>query len=85
MTEFINSVIYEPWPWYLVGPAIAITLFLLLYFGREFGVSASLRATCAAIGGGKISSFFDFDWKSSYPDRVLCFNRCSNDKLDIFN
>ena len=73
MTEFINSVIYEPWPWYLVGPAIAITLFLLLYFGREFGVSASLRATCAAIGGGKISSFFDFDWKSQKWNFVFVF------------
>lgn len=64
MIDFINQLIYQPWPWYIVGPAIAITLFLLLYFGREFGVSASLRATCSAMGAGKLSSFFDFDWKS---------------------
>jgi uncharacterized membrane protein YedE/YeeE len=64
MIDLINQLVYEPWPWYFVGPAIAVTLYLMLYFGREFGVSASLRAGCAALGAGKYSSFFDFDWKS---------------------
>ena len=57
------ELIYQPWPWYVVGPIIALTLYLLLYFGKEFGVSASLRATCSAMGAGKRVSFFDFDWR----------------------
>lgn len=64
MIDYINHLMYEPWQWYEVGTAIAITMFLLLYFGREFGVSASLRAACASVGAGKYSSFFDFNWKS---------------------
>ena len=49
MIDLINQLVYEPWPWYFVGPAIAVTLYLMLYFGREFCVSASLRAGCAAL------------------------------------
>lgn len=55
--------ILNPWPWYIVGPLITLTMFLLLYFGNEFGVSSTLRTTCSAIGGKSVSSFFDFEWK----------------------
>lgn len=58
------EIIQQPWPWYIVGPIIATVMFLLLWFGREFGMSASLRTMCAAGGGGKVSDFFQFDWKS---------------------
>lgn len=58
------ELIMQPWPWYVVGPLIVISMFFLLYFGREFGVSASLRACCSAAGGGKFADFFRFDWKS---------------------
>ncbi|MCA0133836.1 YeeE/YedE family protein [Winogradskyella alexanderae] len=56
--------ILEPWPWYISGPFIAIVMFLLLYFGRTFGMSSNLRTMCAIGGAGKRVKFFDFDWKS---------------------
>lgn len=56
--------IYAPWPWYVAGPLIALVMFLLLYVGKQFGMSSSLRTACAAVGGGKAAAFFKFDWKA---------------------
>ncbi|AZQ44800.1 YeeE/YedE family protein [Nonlabens ponticola] len=56
--------IYEPWPWYVAGPMIALTMFLLLLVGKKFGMSSPLRTTCSALGAGKAASFFRFDWKA---------------------
>ena len=56
--------ILQPWPWYVSGPCIAIVMFLLLYFGRSFGMSSNLRTLCAIGGAGKRIEFFKFDWKS---------------------
>jgi len=56
--------ILQPWPWYVSGPLIAIVMFLLLYFGRTFGMSSNLRTLCAIGGAGKKVEFFKFDWKS---------------------
>lgn len=58
------ELIKEPWPWYISGPCIAVIMFLLLYFGRTFGMSSNLRTMCAIGGAGKYSEFFKFDWKS---------------------
>jgi hypothetical protein len=57
--EFLS----QPWPWWVAGPLITLTMFLLLYFGKEFGVSDTLRTMCAIGGGGKVASFFQIDWK----------------------
>jgi uncharacterized membrane protein YedE/YeeE len=46
------------------GPCIALVMFLLLYFGRTFGMSSNLRTLCAIGGAGKRVEFFKFDWKS---------------------
>ena len=35
--------ISEPWPWYVGGPLIALVLFLLLFVGKQFGMSSNLR------------------------------------------
>ena len=59
MIEFIQ----QPWPWYVAGPIIALVYFVLLYFGKNFGISAGLRTMCSAMGAGKKIEFFDFDWK----------------------
>ena len=59
MIEFIR----QPWAWYVAGPIIAAVYFILLLFGKSFGISASLRAMCSAFGAGKKIKFFDFDWK----------------------
>jgi len=56
--------ILQPWPWYVSGPCIALVMFLLLYFGRTFGMSSNLRTLCAIGGAGKKVEFFKFDWKN---------------------
>lgn len=56
--------ILEPWPWYVSGPLIAIVMFLLLYFGKTFGMSSNLRTLCSIGGAGKKVEFFRFDWKA---------------------
>ena len=55
--------IFNPWPWYVGGPLIALTLFLLLYFGKNFGMSSTLKTLCTICGAGKNTDFFKFDWK----------------------
>lgn len=57
------ELIRQPWPWYVAGPLIAFVMFLMLMFGKSFGVSANLRTICSACGAGKSVKFFDFDWK----------------------
>lgn len=58
--EFIS----QPWPWWVGGPMISVIMFILLYFGREFGISANFRVMCAADGAGDFADFFKFDWQS---------------------
>jgi uncharacterized membrane protein YedE/YeeE len=55
--------IYEPWPWYVAGPLIALTMFILLFAGKQFGMSSNLRTMCSIGGAGKAADFFRFDWK----------------------
>jgi uncharacterized membrane protein YedE/YeeE len=65
MYEFlleIKDIISQPWPWYVGGPMIAFIMFLLLYMGREFGISANFRVMCAADGADEMADFFKFDW-----------------------
>ena len=58
------ELIKEPWPWYVAGPIIALVMFLLIFFGKNFGFSANLRTMCTIAGAGKVSDFFAFDWKA---------------------
>lgn len=58
--EFLN----EPWPWYVAGPIIALVMFMMLYFGKSFGVSSTLRTMCSMGGAGKCGDFFQIDWKA---------------------
>ena len=57
--EFLS----QPWHWSVSGLVLAIVMFLLLYFGKGFGVSSSLRTLCSATGAGGQCEFFKFDWK----------------------
>lgn len=53
----------QPWPWYVAGPLIGLTVPLLLLLGNKtFGISSSLRHICAACAPANIS-FFKYDWK----------------------
>ena len=60
LIEFIQ----QPWPWWLSGMIIASVMFILLYFGQSFGFSSNLRTICSMAGAGKVSRFFDFNWRS---------------------
>ncbi|MCB9283064.1 MAG: YeeE/YedE family protein [Lewinellaceae bacterium] len=60
----IRDFISQPWPWWVAGPMIAATMFFLLWFGREFGISANFRVMCAADGADNFADFFKFDWAS---------------------
>lgn len=63
--------IYEPWPWYVSGPMIALVMFLLLMVGKNFGMSSNLRTMCTICGAGKTSDFFRFDWKAQRWNLVV--------------
>jgi uncharacterized membrane protein YedE/YeeE len=56
--------IFEPWPWYVSGPLIALIMFLLIFIGKGFGMSSNLRTMCTICGAASKADFFDFDWKS---------------------
>jgi uncharacterized membrane protein YedE/YeeE len=54
----------QPWPWYVSGPLIGITVPLLLITGNKMlGISSSLRHTCAAVYPKNIS-FLQYNWKA---------------------
>ena len=53
----------KPWPWYISGPLIGLTVPVLLILGnKSFGISSSLRHICAACLPANIP-FFQYDWK----------------------
>lgn len=63
--------IYEPWPWYVSGPMIALTMFLLIMMGKNFGMSANLRTMCTLCGAGNTADFFKFDWRTQKWNLVV--------------
>lgn len=55
--------IRQPWPWYVAGPLIGLTVPALLLMGNKaFGISSSLRHICAACLPTRVP-FFQYDWK----------------------
>ncbi|WP_128546529.1 YeeE/YedE family protein [Larkinella soli] len=59
MTELWQA----PWPWYVAGPLLGLTVPVLLLIGnKSFGISSSLRHICAACFPADID-FFRYDWK----------------------
>ncbi|NCT77064.1 MAG: YeeE/YedE family protein [Chitinophagaceae bacterium] len=59
MLDFLR----QPWPWYVAGPLIGLTVPALLLLGNKtFGISSSLRHICAACIPARIP-FFRYDWK----------------------
>ena len=58
----VLSALREPWPWYVAGPLIGLTVPALLLMGnRHFGISANLRHLCAMLPGR--APFFRYDWR----------------------
>lgn len=68
--EIINFI-SQPWHWAVSGAMIALTMFLLTWFGGRFGVSSNLRTMCAIGGAGKNTEFFKFDWKKDVWNLVF--------------
>ena len=67
------SWILGPWPWYVAGPLIGLTVPLLLIIGnKSFGISSSLRHVCAACMPAKIP-FFQYDWKKEIWNLFFVF------------
>ena len=57
------EIILQPWPWFVGGPLIALTLFLYFYFGKNFGASTNFETLCTIAGAGRVSNYFKKDWK----------------------
>lgn len=56
-------MITQPWPWWLAGIIIGLTVPALLVLGnKHFGISANLRHACAACFPSNIK-FFKYDWR----------------------
>src|SRR3954466_15495581 len=57
------TFITQPWPWYVAGVFIGLTVPALLILGnKHFGISANFRHACAACLPANIK-FFKYDWK----------------------
>lgn len=61
---YVRDFIAQPWPWYVAGPLLALVMFVLLYFGHEFGISENFRLMCAADGADSMNEFFRIDWRA---------------------
>src|SRR5690606_37653969 len=69
MIEFLR----EPWPWYIAGPLIGLTVPALLIIGnKSFGISSSLRHICASCFPANIP-FFKYDWKKEVWNLFFVF------------
>ena|SRR5690349_9414101 len=57
------ELLYKPWPWYVAGAVIGLTVPALLLLGnKRLGISSTLRHLCAACFPANIP-FFKYDWK----------------------
>lgn len=67
------EIIKQPWPWYVAGPLIGLTVPALLILGnKSFGISSSLRHVCAACIPSDIK-FFKYDWKKEMWNLFFVF------------
>ena len=69
MIEFLK----QPWPWYVAGPLIGLTVPALLILGnKSFGISSSLRHICAACIPANIP-FFRYNWRKEIWNLFFVF------------
>jgi len=57
------SIIHGHWNWLFSGAMISLVMFLLLFSGKTFGVSASFDMICTMCGVGKKVKYFQGDWR----------------------
>ncbi|MFB6307416.1 MAG: YeeE/YedE family protein [Flavobacteriales bacterium] len=67
------ELLRDQWPWYIGGPLIAMVMSSLLYFGKTFGISSTLRTFCTIGGAAKFSELFQFDWKTQKWNLAFIF------------
>ncbi|MFC6618431.1 YeeE/YedE family protein [Deinococcus radiophilus] len=58
------EILTSPWPWWVGGPLIGLTVPLLFWLGnKSFGISSNLRHGCAIVLPESAKpSFFRYDW-----------------------
>jgi uncharacterized membrane protein YedE/YeeE len=57
------DLLKQPWPWYVAGPLIGLSVpALLLITNKKLGVSSSFRHVCAACFPGKLP-YFKYNWR----------------------
>lgn len=70
------ELLKQPWPWYIAGPLIGLTVPVLLIIGnKSFGISSSLRHICAACIPAGIP-FFAYNWKKEVWNLVFVLGIC---------
>lgn len=58
----ILELLQRPWPWYVSGPLIGLTVPLLLLLGnKSFGISSNFRHVCALLPGSQKLAYFRYD------------------------
>jgi uncharacterized membrane protein YedE/YeeE len=59
------DLISQPWPWYVAGPLIGLTVPVLYWVGgKRFGLSSSFRHICsAALPGSRKLPYLNYDWR----------------------
>jgi uncharacterized protein len=71
--DSILTTLSKPWPWYVAGPLIGLTVPLLLLLGnKSFGISSNLRHVCAALLPSRIS-FFNYAWRNEIWNLLFAF------------
>lgn len=66
MLEALLDLLRQPWPWWLAGPLIGLTVPTLLLLGnKSLGISANLRHACAILlPTAAKPKLFRYDWRA---------------------
>ncbi|GGL19997.1 YeeE/YedE family protein [Deinococcus radiotolerans] len=69
------DLLTSPWPWWVGGPLIGLTVPLLLWIGNKgFGISANLRHACAVLLPDVTKpSFFRYNWRAERWNMTFAF------------
>lgn len=61
----LKDALLQPWPWYIVGPLLGLTVPLLLLLGNKgLGISSTFRHFCSiALPRTRVVSLKENDWR----------------------
>jgi uncharacterized membrane protein YedE/YeeE len=67
------ELLRQPWPWYVAGTIIGLTVPALLLLGnKQLGISSSLRHLCAVCLPANIA-YFKYDWRKEIWNLFFVF------------